>query len=98
MKICKLQRAGIGRENIALPMRGSLSAAMMRNSIQPGTLQALNFTYKWYRSEMRSWAGWWRDSFAFALYRRDEQQRISDMALRLALHYRELALTLKSGL
>lgn len=99
-KICQRQRRGIDVTNPAL--RGTLPECLERAGIQPATPDAVAFTVMWYRGQMRAWAGWWRDSFGFALYRKDQEPEVAGRALFFAKMYRdsgrELAAKIQGGM
>lgn len=97
IKICKRQRRGI---DITQPeLRGTLPECLNRAGIGPGNARRANvFAVRWYRGQMRAWAGWWRDSLGYSLYDKSKEHRCAETVLHLAVHYRDLALNLEREL
>jgi hypothetical protein len=90
-KICKRQRRGI---DVTQPeLCGTLPECLERAGINPTSQNpaALRFTVRWYRGQMRAWAGWWRDSLGFSFYRRDIEPETAARALFFAVMYRQSA-------
>ena len=98
--ICKKQRRGIDVTDANF--KGTLAECLQRAGIEPETTEASRFTVKWYRGQMRAWAGWWRDSFGFSAYGTlCHESETASTALYFAKMYRDnatnLALKLKGA-
>lgn len=68
---------------------GSFSDCLNSSGIKPGTLAAEIFMAKWYRAQMRCWAGHWRQTRSVAAILGKGQVVVAETYLSLAISYRQ---------
>ena len=67
---------------------GQLDNCLIRAGITRGTPAAEAFTVKWYRAQMRVWAGHWRESKSTAAILLKSEKEVAETSLALAISYR----------